>query len=403
MLSLRAVVLLSLFIKILILVIYNVINDDPSFLFFQNDGVLHDDEKYFRTILNYIENASGLWDWEQLKSSSLMSGHNLAGGRDGLWFITISVLGKLTTSTLSVQLLNIFLSIISIVYTFKLSEKLFNIDVAKLAILFVGFNPYIAIFSIFPFKDNLVQLLFLMIFYELVKALKNRRFKVSTIGLVVFLIAIIGQLRSGLDYIALIMLLVFYLKNIKNTSLKIFIYFSVVACTVFILQYFSDKIDFVPRILEIVRVYILQDRMEGLGSLLRIDSLGSLFLLPLTLIFTFSSPFMTSLVENILSWYDIATLLNTLYLPLYVLGLYKIFEDMIRRNNANRIITFIIFSVASLVAIISFGIFRHAYFFIPFILMYSASAIVKYGHVLNVTFFTVTYFFLVLIFVLRII
>ncbi len=402
MLSLRAVVLLSLFIKISILVIYNVISVDPSFHYFQNDGVLHDDEKYFRTILSYIENASGLWDWEQLKSSSLMSGHNMAG-RDGLWFIIISVLGKLTTSALSVQLLNIFLSTMSIVYLFKLSEKLFNVDVAKLAIIFVGFNPYISIFSIFPYKDNLVQVLFLMIFYELVKGFINNRFKISSILLVIFLIAIIGQLRSGLDYIALVILSVFYLKNIKSTSLKIFIYCFIVAGAVFILQKFSGQMDLVPRVLGIVKFYILQDRMEGLGSLLRIDSLGKLFLLPLTMMFTFSSPFMTSVVENISSWYDIATLLNTLYLPLYVLGLFKIFEDMIRRNNINRIITFFIFSVASLVAIISFGIFRHAYFFIPFILMYSASAMVKYGNVLNIAFFTVFYCFLVLIFVLRII
>lgn len=402
MLSLRVVVLLSLFIKISILVIYNILSVDPSFQYFQNDGALHDDEKYFRTILSYIENASGLWDWEQLKSSTLMNGHNMAG-RDGLWFIIISVLGKLTTSALSVQLLNIFLSTISIVYLFKLSEKLFNVDVAKLAIVFVGFNPYISIFSIFPYKDNLVQLLFLVIFYELVKGFMNNGFKVSSILLVIFLVAIIGQLRSGLDYIALGILSVFYLRNIKSTSLKIFIYCFIVASALFILQRFSGQMDLVPRVQGIVKYYILQDRMEGLGSLLRIDSLGKLFLLPFTMIFTFSSPFMTSIVETISSWYDVTTLLNTLYLPLYALGLFKIFEDVIRRNNVNRIITFFIISIASLVAIISFGIFRHAYFLIPFILMYSASAMVKYGNVINVSFFIVIYCLLILIFVFRII
>ena len=402
MLSLRTVVLLSLIIKILILVFYNIINSDPNFIFFQNDNGLHDDEKYFKTILSYIENASGLWDWEQLKNSSLLSGHTLEGGRDGLWFIIISVLGKLTASSLSIQLLNIFLSVFSIVYIFKLSEKLFNVAVAKLAIVFVAFNPYILIFSIFPFKDNLVQLLFLMVFYEIVKIIKNNKFKVSNIAVVLALIAMIGQLRSGLDYIALSMLLLFCLKTIKNTSVKILIYFVLVVFFVIILQKFSGKFDFVPRLLEIVRAYILSDRIEGVGSLLRINSLVSLFLLPFTMIFTFSSPFLTRVVENISSWYDIATILNTFYLPLYALGLFKIFEDLMCRNNENRMITFIVFSIAALVSIISFGIFRHAYFFIPFILMYSSSAIIKRSNFFIAAFFMVTYCFLALIFVLRI-
>ena len=401
MLSLRTVIIISAFIKITILVVYNFITVDPSFLYFQNDGVLHDDEKYFSTILNYINNASGIWDWEQLKRSSLMNGHSLAG-RDGLWFIIISVLGKLTSSTFSVQLLNILISTISLVYIYKLTEILFNLEVASLAIVFVGFNPFISIFSIFPFKDNFVQFLFLMIFYELVKGLKNNKFKVSSITLIAIAIATISELRSGLDYISLIMFLAFYLKTIKNTLLKIFVYISIAAFTAFILQNFIDKIDLAPRILEIIRVYILKDRMEGLGSLLRIDSLGKLFLLPLTMIFTFSSPFMTSLVKNISSWYDIAVLLNTLYFPLYVLGFFNLFEGMICRNNSNRIIDFIIFSIAALVSIISYGIFRHAYFFLPFILMYSASAIVKNTNVLNIIIFMAVYFFFLLIYIYRI-
>jgi len=310
MLSLRTVIIISAFIKITILVVYNIITVDLSFLYFQNDGVLHDDEKYFSTMLNYINNASGIWDWEQLKRSSLMNGHSLAG-RDGLWFIIISVLGKLTSSTLSIQLLNILISTISLVYIYKLTEILFNLEVASLAIVFVGFNPFISIFSIFPFKDNFVQFLFLVIFYELVKGLKNDKFKVSSISLIAIAIATISKLRSGLDYISLIMFLAFYLKTIKNTLLKIFIYITIAAFTAFFLIKFIDKIDLVPRILEIVKVYILKDRMEGLGSLLRIDSLEKLFLLPLTMIFTFSSPFMTSLVKNISSWYDMAALLNT--------------------------------------------------------------------------------------------
>lgn len=401
MLDLRTVIFISALLKFLVLFFYIFLYGDSNFTYFQNDSTFHDDEKYFKTMIDYIKNADHVWDWEQLKSSSLLNGHNLDGGRDGLWFVIISIVGKLTNGTLFIQVLNVIFSLISLVYLFKLSKFLFNDRVAKISVLLLALNPYVIIFSIFPFKDNFVQLLFLVVFYKLVKAYKNNNIDVLSFFSVVLLILLIGQLRSGLDYIFVIIFFSVILKISKSLVLKIFIVTSIVLFVLFVFVRFSDKFDLIPRVLEILSVYIFQDRMDGLGSLFRIDSFDKIYLLPFTMLFTFSSPFMSNLPENISSWYDLATILNTFYIYFYFLGLVKLFEGLFIKYNSNRMISFSIFFIGAIISIISFGIFRHSFFFLPLILMYSAFGIVSY-RLNNVFFCLALYLLLVCIYLIRI-
>ena len=84
------IILTSLLLKFIILYLVNLFSDQFS-VYFMNDGVFHDDNKYFLVGEYYLENSKILFDVNVFSRATFNVGHYSQYSSENLWFWIVSL------------------------------------------------------------------------------------------------------------------------------------------------------------------------------------------------------------------------------------------------------------------------------------------------------------------------
>lgn len=353
------IILLSFAIKVVILLLVQLFSPNFGF-FFMNDGVFHDDDKYFIVARDYLSNSTSIFDIVAFRNATNLVGHYSQYSSENLWFWTVSIFAYIFKWLPSLNFLVILISSINIYLIYYLGKKFYSIKTGILAAKLYAFMPYPLIFSVFIFKDHLIITAFLFfllflfsLFYE--PKIKFIHIFVGLLGLILF-----SQLRQGLsDILILITIIAFGYRLIKRQHYSSFIAYSILSiATLIILLSISDNL--YSSVIYKINAYVNYSRFDDTSlSLIGMNRLSDIYKFPATYVVSIIMPF--NLGQQIDSWFNLVSYINIISIPI-ASGL---IIYMIINVKKRRLLYWVVIFITVGTLFVSLAIFRHYFFLLP--------------------------------------
>ncbi|MBQ8136730.1 MAG: hypothetical protein IJ174_04775, partial [Clostridia bacterium] len=287
-----------------------------------------------------------------------------------LWYFIACFLRYVTGSSIPIRILNICLSALAVGYTGLFVRAVYGEKAGKIAAAALAFLPFPVLYSCFAYKEQLVMLLTMVLFYHAV-LIRQRRFHQARLISTALCALCLLLTRSGVSAALIVLCLLFalvkpgYLKQLKNDKrvLALTIAAGVAAVAVVVLLY--------PTIRYKLDYYLSGNaELEGVAlRLIAVTSVQDLYKLPLTWFYAMLSP--VSLFHEITCYYDITAMLNVTLVPVAVAAVMYLFKKKPDPLVYYGCLLYYLISV-----IPSIAIFRHYFSLLPLTLA-GASAYVS--------------------------
>ena len=356
------IILTSLLLKFIILYLVNLFSDQFS-LYFMNDGVFHDDNKYYLVGEYYLENSKILFDENFFSRATFNVGHNTQNSSENLRFWIVSLFSYTFRSAKILNYLVIFISSLNIYLIYIFGKKFFSLKTGLITASLYAFMPYSLIFSVFIFKDHLIITIVILILNLIASIFYNEKIRIVDIILGVLSIIFLNSLRAGLVNIIILFIIfslffrIFKKRNRMNLisliigSLAIFMFFF--ALSDLILENYDTAI-------YKLNSYVNANRFDNTSlSLIGMNSVLEIYKFPFA--FSFSLIMPLNLNFNISSWLDIVSFINFISIPISAGTLiYLLFH---KKRKPLIVLTILVLNIGSL--FVSLAIFRHYYYLLP--------------------------------------
>lgn len=366
----RKILILSFGIKILILIALTV-TYGGDIGGYNSNSTKSDDVRYVSGALYYSENAKSLIDKEVFTYAFSRLGDNTGYSTNfSLWYWLLCIGAYLFKSIFVLRVMNILFSILTAYYIYKLCSLLFNKKSAKFALIIYSFNPYFVIFPLFLYKDQLITLLMIQLFYFLYSYFTSN--KKQNLIYLLFVLILFSFLRTGFVFLLAAAVLVLFLIREKQflnytnfSKSKNFIYiFITCAILIYALPFF------VINNFEIIQnklvAYIIERQVSNSDtiSMFQISTISDIYKLPFAFIFALMQP--VNLTSQISSVSGLVGIINFFGVFLAIGNCLALFDKRIRSLN----LTWIINALFVVTLISSLGISRHYYFMLPFYVIF---------------------------------
>lgn len=372
--SLKKIFFISISIKILIL-IFLYLSNGNDYVGYNNNSVESDDVRYVAGAVYYSQNAKSVIDVEVFISAFERFNDRTGYSKSfSLWYWFVCVVVYSFKSIFALSVINVLFSALTAYYIYKLALLLFNKKAAEYALIIYSFNPYFLIFPLFLYKDQLLALIMVQLFYFLYSYFISKKSKYLLYVLIV--LVIFSFLRSGFVFIlaaAIIALFCIGEKEYSMTSKSRHIFFTLAICIVpiyFMPSFFNEILD---DILRKLAIYVVERQTSGSNtiSMFQVSMLSDFYKLPFAFIFGLLQP--ANLTSQILSISAFVGTINVFGIFLAAGNILAFFDKKIRDLN----FTWVIHSLFIITLISSLGISRHYYFMLPFYVIFLSAFLVK--------------------------
>jgi len=353
------IILLSFVLKVLILILVEFFSPQFGF-FFMNDGIFHDDDKYFIVAREYLSNSSGIIDIGAFRNATNLVGHYSQYSSENLWFWTVAIFAYIFKWLPSLNLLVIFISSINIYLIFYLGKNFYSNKTGILAAKLYAFMPYPLIFSVFIFKDHLIITAFLLFLLLLLSIFYESKIKPIYIFMGLLSLLVFSQLRQGLSDILILMTVVaFGYRLIKRKYYFSILVYSILAITT-LLFLFSLSDNLYSSVIYKINAYVNYSRFDDTSlSLIGMNRLSDIYKFPATYVISIIMPF--NLGQRLDSWFSFVSYMNIISIPIASgLIIYMLFNV---KKNKMLYWTVIFITLGTL--FVSLAIFRHYFFLLP--------------------------------------
>lgn len=380
---LKKILITSIAIKILILITLSLVNNG-DIGGYNTNSIESDDVRYVAGAVYYSQNAKSLIDEEVFTYAfARLDDRTGYSSSFSLWYWFVCIAAYLFQSIFALRVINILFSALTAFYIFKLASILFNNKAAKYAAIIYSFNPYFLIFPLFLYKDQLIALLTVQLFYFLYSfftSKKNKFLLFALINLILF-----SFLRSGFVFILAFAFLALFLvrekrfPKISNFSNIFYILVISVVSILFLPFIFVDNLQI---ILEKLFVYVLERQTSESDTIamFQISGLSDFYKLPFAFIFALLQP--VNLTSQIISISGFVGLINLFGIFLATGNALAFFDKNIRSLN----FTWIIHALFVVTLITSLGISRHYYFMLPFYVIFLSAFVVNKNNFITTLF-----------------
>lgn len=400
----KRILILSFSIKILILIALTLINSG-DIGGYNNNSIKSDDFRYVSGAIYYSENAKSLIDKEVFTHAfSRLGDYTGYSTNFSLWYWLLCIGAYLFKSIFVLRVMNILFSILTAYYIYKLCLLLFNKKSANFALIIYSFNPYFVIFPLFLYKDQLITLLMVQLFYFLYSYfISNKKHYLIYLLLVLVLFSF---LRTGFVFLLGAAILVLFLIREKQflnytnfSKSKNFIYiFGISILLIYTLPFFLvNNFEIIQKKLV---AYIIERQISSSDtiSLFQISAISDIYKLPFTFVFALLQP--VNLTSQISSVSGFVGIINLFGVFLAVGNCLALFDKRIRNLN----FTWIINALFIITLISSLGISRHYYFMLPFYVIFLSVFITKKNNLKIALYCSMLlYFFVCLYYLIKII
>ena len=331
-----------------IILFFIVINSADPF-------IISDDRAYEEISKTYLQFANGLWDWNAVIDTGG------AGYLQVFWPYTICVFAKLFQTEYAGRILNIILSVLIIIQTYKLTYSITGKhERATFAAKLMAFLPYPLMFCVFNIKDFYIMLGTLYSFRLLVSWQVGETIKARQIVLCLSMLVGVYFARGGVvEFIGLVAGLFVASRFYKEKKYSYLALSGVVAIVG--LFYMWDNIQ-----AALDMKLENTDGVAGLANGLRMVQMQNpteIYKIPLQYLFSMLSPFSLDYFgwTSDFSW---SRLMGVLNVSLYPIAFGSLFYLFMRKHNT--LFYYATFSVYIAITAMVLAISRH-YFFLFFI------------------------------------
>ena len=371
---LNRILIISVVLKLTILALLTLINGGDIGGFHTNT-VLSDDVRYITGALYYAQNAKSIIDVEVFTNAFAQIGDYTGYSSDfSLWYWFVCIVVYLFQSVFALRIINILFSALTAYYLYKLGSILFNEKAAKYAAIMYAFNPLFLVFPLYLYKDQLIALLIVQMFYCLYAYFKSNK-KQYLLAIIAALV-IFSTLRTGFVFIlAAVVLALFFRreKGLRGSSslfnyISAFFMFIISAYVMYFFYIYSFDV-----IQSKLLAYIVEREVSSSDtiSMFQISSFSDFYKVPFAFIFALLQPInLTSQVSSVSSF--IGTI-NIFGIFLATGNVLAFFDKKIRSLN----FTWIVHILFLTTLITSLGIYRHYYFMLPFYVLILSGYIAK--------------------------
>ncbi len=367
-------------VRIIVLICIVVLADMLPAYGLRGNFVEADDYRYEQGAVEYAHSAEGLIDVETFTeifdSMGDHTGHHLFSlpefiSWSPLWYWIVCILVYITKWRWSIRILNILLVTFSVKFVYKLTQYVYGEKTALLAANLMAYLPYIVLFSCFSYKDCLIMFCTFFLWYFFVKRKYEGSNTWQDYSGVVICTVLLFLTRSGLSFILLGILLVYYyfdkicdvikdgirgLKENRRFNKKL-----VGLAVIFVLVCVLVVLYRAPLMRKFAAYITNDNNFEGLGfgALAKIRSFKDIWKLPLTLTLAILQPI--GFDGGIASWGNLISVVNIVMCPVAVGCLLYI----IRRDKPDRPCFWFMMLYYMISAVPSVLIFRHLFSVLP--------------------------------------
>lgn len=343
--SLKKIAVWGFLLRVILLII--VINSDDPF-------IIIDDRKYEYIASTYLLYANSIWDSHAV---------NMTGGNSFLqvfWPYVVCVSAKILGTQYSGRILNVILSVLCIIWTYKITTLITdNEERGLLAAKLMAFLPYPLIFSAFNIKDFYIMFGVLYTFTLFVTWQKG--FDVSKKNVIIATLLLIGVFfaRGGVvEFVGLVFCFFILERFYKKKQ------YSRIFCAI---------------VIAIVSAYLLKDyiyeafdeKLEDYGDtalkanglrLIQMHGISDIYKLPFQYVFGIIQPFTQNYLSILdkFTWSEFMSLMNVSLYPIAFGCLFYMFMD--KHNFIFWASTTLLFIVITSMVL---AIFRHYFFLFP--------------------------------------
>jgi hypothetical protein len=336
---------------------------------FISSTITNDDVRYEQGAKAYSETAIKLIDKTAFIGAFSDLNDNVGYSDEfQLWYWVVCIVAYLTKGTFVVHLLNLFFGALCVYYVYKLAEIKYGPIIAKTAANLYAYFPYPVFFCSFLYKDQLVTLIALLIFYIAVNQnVRKKKFRGAVYDYVClfFLIAIFSFLRSGLT--GLLVFIVFIIVTegtkyqLKFNIRGIIMFLPFAAIAMFFIYYSFGDVSY-----KFMAYVTDRASYNNITSFLWIKKWTDIYKIPIAFFYALVQPINTGF-NRITSWSDIVGYLNIVSIFIAICNLFYLFTFKLKKNALY--ISFLILYVVTITT--SLGIFRHYYYLYPFSVIFA--------------------------------
>ena len=367
-LNLNKILIIALTIRILALFVISLSGSWGNA--FLGVGIDADDWRYIEGGLYYIEHARSVIDLDVFTKAYERLGDGVgyhvnhpfiyATG----WYWIVCVLMYVTKTKWSVSILNVVLSVLSIIYIYKFANLVYGTKTAKTTSYLFALLPYPVIFCNFAYKEQLAMFCTFFILFQAVRYRYYKELSLITILLTSMIFVVFMTIRSGASIIFLFLVFVIMFadrqKFVDNQAKYIMVCSILFIISCVLCVQFNDVIS--HKINYYVTSYTSYPNTI-VGHLL-IKDLSGIYKLPFAYAFSIIMPMKMDAFCNLSSWSDVVACLNLCMIPISVgATLFLI------KKKPDKIVFWGCFSYYSIYLISSLNIFRHYSSLLPLQLM----------------------------------
>ena len=348
--ELRTTVFLGFLLRLIGLILVIYVMDGMWDVYY-----LEDDKAFEELAGKYLYNARGLIDSELMQELT-------RGWASPFWAYVLCISSKLFGIAAAPRYLNVILSTLCIVVTYRLCfEVSQNQKTALTAARLFAFLPFPILVSSFPIKDIFIMYSVMYAFYLFVRVQNDRKVSLPQILWCTTLLICVYFTRGGVTEMLMIFLLVYYLRKLykkKQYVVALALFSAAVLICVFfrstLFTAFEEKIDTYGG--------YYADEAAGLNAI-RVTGMADLYKLPLAYAFTMLQPMkleLFTIAADTRQWRTVMTYANMTMYPVAMGAWLYAFTK--KHNVFFWLSSFVMFTS---VIMLSLGVSRHYLFLLP--------------------------------------
>ena len=321
-------ILLGLSVRLAVLVLICMLAGRLPMGFYGGGDVSeYDDNRYLAGGKYYAENAESPVDvvtftnaylilGDQVGLHMLYASDNPLEASTPIWYWVVCLLMYFTKTEISVRLFNILIGVLTIYYTYKLTEVYRDSRTAHVAALLMAVLPYPVFFSCFAYKDSLIMFIYVYCLYAISVYRKRHRYPITGILRILLLLFILMGMRGGLSiaYIGILLFVFFFGGEIRipKKVLRVMIGAGCVLLLLLVVKYGHI-------IVAKLGYYVVHRQTEENSTLVRyasVNSIRDLYRLPFLYMASILMPI--GLTLPIASWYSVASIAGFFMTPVAI-------------------------------------------------------------------------------------
>ena len=348
--KLRTTILLGFLLRLVVLILIIYIMDGMWDLFY-----IEDDKKYEELAAVYKANSIGLVDLDLFEKITL-------GYAQTFWPFVMCISAKLFGSIYTGRFINIILSSLCIVVTYKICYEVSGKEKTALtAARLFAFLPMPILVSCFPIKDIFIMLSTMYAFYIFVRVQSGRTVTWIQYGICGILLICTYLSRGAVTELLMMFFIIYYLQKLFRAKKYLAALFLLMGAAAIFVMFRSTIMASFDTKLEDYGSYGV-DEAVGLNAI-RVTSMADIYKLPLAYAYAMLQPMkleLFAIADNTRPWRIVMTYANMTMYPVAVGAWMYMFSK--KHNLFFWISTFAMYAA---VIMLSLGVSRHYLFMLP--------------------------------------